>query len=334
MLTLSALILLIVVGSIVAFGKLRCGLGLRDSLSPSTEQRNLEAMTRCSPDTSDSYTSRSRSRTLIIGVMTLVAAAVLPLGASATTGMTQPGGRARARPSCRVDLSGDHFWIVGRRNVSCTQAQKLAGEFIPARTESRGECGSSMLPACQVANFGCAYLEAGNAQQTGVSFVCVGEPAWTGPGGPRWPVSPKTGRRSFGVAAAATTRSRVASAAAVCRRTELSNSDLSALSDAWRSMRKLSPHLRLVVDRFGKLPLAGQCGSTSWAYAYFLPLSGQHLSLHDQVQEQDGPDIFRRLAGSRWRDVGDTGGATPCDDASYDQGLPEALVKNWGLRCT
>lgn len=126
----------------------------------------------------------------------------------------------------------------------------------------------------------------------------------------------------------------VASAADRCRSSGLSNSDLGAMTGAWRSARRLSLHLRLAVNRPGKWPLGGQCGSTRWAFAYFLPVPGQRLSQHDQIQEQDGADVFRRLAGGPWRDIGDTGGATPCDNASYGRGFPKSLVKIWGLRCT
>jgi hypothetical protein len=114
----------------------------------------------------------------------------------------------------------------------------------------------------------------------------------------------------------------------VCRNTRLSKGDFSALSRAWRTSRRLSAHLRLVATKHSSF--AGQCGSTGWAYANFEALKGQHISHEDQMRLQDGPDVFERRIGGRWRDISDTGGDVPCGGPV---GLPRPLVRIWGLKC-
>jgi hypothetical protein len=74
----------------------------------------------------------------------------------------------------------------------------------------------------------------------------------------------------------------------------------------------------------------GRCGSTRYGRAAFAPRHGQRLTERQQVALQDQPDVFRRVAGGRWRDISDTGGSVPCGGRL---GYPRALVRVWRLRC-
>lgn len=68
----------------------------------------------------------------------------------------------------------------------------------------------------------------------------------------------------------------------------------------------------------------GRCSSGFYALGSFD--LADNASEHDQVNSQDGPDLFRRAAG-KWQDVTDTGGAIPCDGHV----IPADLIGLWNL---
>jgi hypothetical protein len=126
--------------------------------------------------------------------------------------------------------------------------------------------------------------------------------------------------------------SRAQTATLACHSTNVTMSDLNGLRDAWRHSRGLPSRLRLVTKGRGPgAPRGGYCGKTKWALANFGASPGQHLSEQDQIRLQDGPDVFRRRSGDRWRDISDTGGSIPCGGSA---GLPRELVRVWRLRCS
>lgn len=75
---------------------------------------------------------------------------------------------------------------------------------------------------------------------------------------------------------------------------------------------------RQVVGPLGRV-YYGRCGQTRYAFASF-----SHKTAETDFGVMDQPARFRRPAGGRWRDLGDTGG-----DVCH--GVPAALVKLWGL---
>lgn len=103
---------------------------------------------------------------------------------------------------------------------------------------------------------------------------------------------------------------------------------------AWLAAYRKGRHLegvRFTTASNGLPRYYGRCGGVFWGRADFSAVRGQHLTEKQQVDMQDGPDVFRRQAGRhRWKDVSDTGGSTPCGGRF---GFPRALVRLWGLRC-
>jgi hypothetical protein len=119
-------------------------------------------------------------------------------------------------------------------------------------------------------------------------------------------------------------------AASSCHNLALSHRTKLAWLAAYRTTRHLEG-LRFSTASDGLPRYYGRCGGVYWGRGDFSPLRGQHLTEKQRVDLQDGPDVFRRVAGRhRWKDVSDTGGGTPCGGTF---GFPRALVHLWGKRC-
>ena len=67
----------------------------------------------------------------------------------------------------------------------------------------------------------------------------------------------------------------------------------------------------------------GRCGTSYYALASFSYTIGGTF-----FGQQDQPERFRRQAGGRWRDRGDTGG-----DVCGNYAAPAELRRLWRLRC-
>jgi hypothetical protein len=101
-------------------------------------------------------------------------------------------------------------------------------------------------------------------------------------------------------------------------------------SVAWSRAFKRARHLRGVRIHRARPSYYGRCGRRFYGFGSFSPNKGQHLTERQQVAFQDGPDVFKRTAGHRWRDVSDTGGSVPCGGRF---GFPRRLVGIWNLTC-
>jgi hypothetical protein len=118
-------------------------------------------------------------------------------------------------------------------------------------------------------------------------------------------------------------------AASSCHNLALSHTTKLAWLAAYKKGRHLEG-LRFSTASNGLPRYYGRCGDVYYGRGDFSPVKGQHLTEKQQVAMQDGPDVFRRVAGHRWKDVSDTGGGTPCGGKF---GFPRALVHLWGKRC-
>src|SRR4051794_36883531 len=99
-------------------------------------------------------------------------------------------------------------------------------------------------------------------------------------------------------------------------------------SVAWARAFKRTRHLQGVRIRRDRPSYYGRCGTRFSGFGTFSPRRGQHLTERQQVAFQDGPDVFKRSRGHRWRDVSDTGGSVPCGGRF---GLPRRPVALWDL---
>jgi hypothetical protein len=120
---------------------------------------------------------------------------------------------------------------------------------------------------------------------------------------------------------------RDAMVAASCQNLRLTAPVTRAWARAFVRARRLG-HLRV---RRVRGSFYGRCGPTHYGRAVFVPRRGQRVTERQQVLLQDQPDVFRRVAGGRWRDISDTGGDVPCGGR---RGYPRALVRVWHLRCS
>jgi hypothetical protein len=101
-------------------------------------------------------------------------------------------------------------------------------------------------------------------------------------------------------------------------------------SVAWGRAFKRTRRLQGVRIHRAKPSYYGRCGRRFYGFGSFSPNKGQHLTERQQVAFQDGPDVFKRVAGHRWRDASDTGGSVPCGGRF---GFPRRLVGIWNLTC-